>query len=476
MERLAGECPKLNQADSTGGLAEVSRKKNKMWLAIRIRGLMKCWEALAFLAGSWLIILLIFTVSFSKEPEKHIKVIRIEESINPGTAAFLERGTQQAVQDEAALLVVELDTPGGLVTSMRTMVKTIMNAPVPVAVFVSPSGAQAASAGVFVVLAADIAAMAPGTNIGAAHPVVAGGKEMDETMDTKVVNDLVAFIKSIATRRGRNAEWAEEAVRKSVSVTAEEALKLKVIDLVARDMDDLLDKLEGWPVQTKEGEKKLAFKGFPVQRVQENLRDKILKTVSNPNIAYLLMLIGLAGLYFELSHPGTIFPGVIGGIALILAFYAFQTLSVNYAGVLLILLGAVLFLLEIKVTSYGLLSIGGVICLTLGSIMLFNTGAPGLQISWSVLIPAVAVISGFFITVALLAVRAHMAKPRTGYGALIGEIAVAKEPLAPDGKVFVHGELWNATSDEIVPEGGRVEVMEVENLWLKVRKIGDTKH
>jgi membrane-bound serine protease (ClpP class) len=355
------------------------------------------------------------------------------------------------------------------------MIKTIMNAPIPVVVFVSPSGAQAASAGVFVVMAADIAAMAPGTNIGAAHPVVAGGKDMDETMDTKVVNDLVAFIKSIATRRGRNAEWAEEAVRKSVSITAEEALKLKVIDLVAKDVDDLLAKLEGWPVQTKEGEKKLALKGFPQETVEENLRDRILKTISNPNIAYLLMLIGMAGLYFELSHPGAIFPGVIGGISLILAFYAFQTLSVNYAGVLLILLGAVLFLLEIKVTSYGLLSVGGIVCLTLGSIMLFNTGTPGLRISWSVLIPAVLVISGFFITVALLAVRAHMAQPRTGYQGLIGQIAVAKESLAPDGKVFVHGELWNATSEDIVPEGSRVEVIGVENLWLKVRKIGDTK-
>ena len=430
---------------------------------------------LTVLVGSVLIVLLLCSLPLSLAGNKHIKVLRIEESINPGTAAFLARGAKQAVEEDAVLLVVELDTPGGLVTSMRTMIKTIMNAPIPVVVFVSPSGAQAASAGVFLVMAADIAAMAPGTNIGAAHPVVAGGKDMDETMDTKVVNDLVAFIKSIANRRGRNAEWAEEAVRKSVSITAEEALKLKVIDLVATDMDELLLKLEGWPVQTKEGEKKLALKGLPVEIVQENLRDRILQTISNPNIAYLLRLIGMAGLYFELSHPGTIFPGVVGGISLILAFYAFQTLSVNYAGVLLIILGAILFLLEIKVTSYGLLSIGGVVCLTLGSIMLFNTGTPGLRVSWSVLIPAVLVISGFFATVAFLAVQAHMARPRTGDQGLIGEIAVAKEPLAPEGKVFVHGELWNATSDDIVPVGAKVEVIEVENLWLKVRKIGDTK-
>lgn len=428
-----------------------------------------------FLVGSFLIFLMTGNISLSAATGKHVSVIRIEESINPGTAAFLARGTQQAVEDEAVLIVLQLDTPGGLVSSMRTMVKTIMNSPVPVVVYVSPSGAQAASAGVFVVMAADVAAMAPGTNIGAAHPVVAGGKEMDETMNTKMVNDLVAFIKSIASKRGRNADWAEEAVRKSVSITAEEALKLNVVDLIAKDMDDLLLKLEGWPVQTKEGEKKLALKGVSIERVQENLRDKILKTISNPNIAYILMLIGLAGLYFELSHPGAIFPGVIGGISLILAFYAFQTLSVNYAGLLLILLGAILFLLEIKVTSYGLLSIGGVICLTLGSIMLFNTGNTGLRVSWSVLIPAVLVISGFFMAVAFLALRAHMAKPRTGYQGLIGEIAVAKESLAPEGKVFVHGELWNATSEDIVPVGTRVEIIGVENLLLKVRKIGDTK-
>ena len=428
-----------------------------------------------FLVGSFLIFLMTCNISHSAATGSHVTVIRIEESINPGTAAFLARGTQQAVEDGAVLIVLELDTPGGLVSSMRTMVKTIMNSPIPVVVYVSPSGAQAASAGVFVVMAADVAAMAPGTNIGAAHPVVAGGKEMDETMNTKMVNDLVAFIKSIANRRGRNADWAEEAVRKSVSITAKEALKLNVIDLIAKDMDDLLLKLEGWPVQTKEGEKKLALKGVSIERVQENLRDKILKTISNPNIAYILMLIGLAGLYFELSHPGAIFPGVIGGISLILAFYAFQTLSVNYAGLLLILLGAILFLLEIKVTSYGLLSIGGVICLTLGSIMLFNTGNTGLRVSWSVLIPAVLVISGFFMAVAFLAVRAHMAKPRTGYQGLIGEVAVAKEPLAPEGKVFVHGELWNATCEDIVPVGTRVEIIGVENLLLKVRKIGDTK-
>lgn len=441
----------------------------------RIEICTRSWGVLWLLGGLCLVFLLTYAVPSSLAADKQIKLIRIEESINPGTAAFLARGTRHAVEDEAVLLIVQLDTPGGLVSSMRTMVKTIMNTPIPVVVFVSPSGAQAASAGVFVVMAADVAAMAPGTNIGAAHPVVAGGKEMDETMDTKVVNDLVAFIKSIATKRGRNAEWAEEAVRKSVSVTADEALRLKVIDLIARDTDDLLLKLEGWIVQTKMGEKKLALKGLPTETVQENLRDKILKTISNPNIAYLLMLIGLAGLYFELSHPGAIFPGVIGGISLILAFYAFQTLSVNYAGVLLIILGAILFLLEIKITSYGLLSIGGVICLTLGSIMLFNTGATGLRISWSVLIPAVAAISGFFIAVAFLAVRAHMARPRTGYQGLIGEIAVTKEPLAPDGKVFVHGELWNATSEEIVPAGARVEVIGVENLWLKVRKIGGRK-
>jgi membrane-bound serine protease (ClpP class) len=431
------------------------------------------WGILITLGASWLFIQFVCLPAVSRAADGHIKVIRIEESINPGTAHFLARGVDQAVDDEAALVLVELDTPGGLVSSMRTMVKTIMNAPIPVAVYVAPGGAQAASAGVFVVMAADIAAMAPGTNIGAAHPVVGSGKEMDETMDTKVVNDLAAFIKSIAAKRGRNAEWAEEAVRKSVSVTAEEALELKVIDLIAQDTEDLLGKLEGWSVKTKDGETTLELKGLPTQEVEENLRDRVLKTISNPNIAYILMLIGLAGLYFELSHPGVIFPGVIGGISLILAFYAFQTLSVNYAGVLLILMGAILFIVEVKVASYGLLSLGGVICLTLGSIMLFDTEGTGLRLSWSVMVPAVLMISGFFITVALLAVRVHMAKPRTGTQGLIGEIAETKEALAPEGKVFIRGELWNAASDEVIPAGAKVEVVGVENLWLKVRKIGD---
>ena len=406
---------------------------------------------------------------------KHIKVLAIEESINPGTAHFLARGVKQAEEDGAPLLIIQLDTPGGLVTSMRTMVKTIMNSQVPVAVFVGPSGAQAASAGVFVTIAADIAAMAPGTNIGAAHPVAGMGKDMDKTMDTKVVNDLAAFIKGIADQRGRNVEWAEEAVRQSVSVTAEEALQLKVIDLIARDVDDLVAKLDGWPVRTKEGEKKLALKGIPMQHVEENLRDKVLKTIGNPNIAYLLMLLGLAGLYFELSHPGAVFPGVIGGISLILAFYALQALSVNYAGVLLIILGAILFLLEIKVASYGLLSVGGITCLILGSIMLFDTEGSGVRVAWSVLIPSVAVISGFFIGVATLAMRAYLSRPRTGHEALIGEIALTKEALAPQGKVFVHGELWNAVADNTIPAGTQVEVVGVENLWLKVRRIGDTR-
>jgi membrane-bound serine protease (ClpP class) len=447
-----------------------------MGSAARLKGSAIWPPALLLFMGLSLVILLAAAPLGSTAAGKHITFITIDDTINPGTAHFLSRGALQAEDDGAELLIIQLDTPGGLVSSMRTMVKTIMNSPVPVAVFVAPSGAQAASAGVFVTIAADIAAMAPGTNIGAAHPVVAGGKDMEKTMDTKVVNDLVAFIKSIAGRRGRNVEWAEEAVRKSVSVTAEEALKLKVIDVVARDVDDLVAKLEGWTVQTKDGTKKLAVKGLPIVRVKENLRDRVLKTVGNPNIAYLLMLLGLAGLYFELSHPGTVFPGVIGGISLILAFYAFQALSVNYAGVLLILLGALLFLLEIKITSYGLLSIGGVICLTLGSIMLFDTETSGMSISWTVLVPAVLVISLFFIGVAMLVVRAQMAKPRMGAAALIGERAVTKEALAPTGKVFVHGELWNAISEDPIPAGVQVEVVAVENLWLKVRRIGDTKH
>lgn len=397
-----------------------------------------------------------------------IYIIRISDAISPGIADFITKSITKAENEKAACLIMELDTPGGLAESMRKIVMAIYAADLPVVVYVSPSGARAASAGVMITMAADIAAMAPGTNIGAAHPVTAGGKEIDETMTEKVTNDMVAYVKSIAEKKGRNAEWAEKAVRESVSVTENEALEKNIIDLVASDMDDLIRQIDGREI---EGKEKLQLKYAKREILQETLRTKILKTISNPNIAYILMMIGLAGLYFELSHPGAIFPGVIGGIALILAFFSFQALPVNYAGILLIVLAIVFFIMEMKITSYGLLSIAGVVSLLLGSLMLFEGKGTQSQLSWQVLIPTMAIVSIFFIVVAGLAFRAQIATPKTGDKGIIGEIGIVKNKIALEGKVFVHGELWHAKAKEPIAEGAKVRVVKIENLILEVEPM-----
>jgi membrane-bound serine protease (ClpP class) len=335
---------------------------------------------------------------------------------------------------------------------------------------VSPSGARAASAGVFITLASDIAAMAPGTNIGAAHPVAMGGK-MDRTMTEKVTNDAVAYIESIAEKKGRNVKWATQAVKESVSITETEALKIKIVDLIAKNMDDLLAKIDGKTVEKSRRTFKLATKGAKINMVEMGFRERFLATLSNPNIAYILMMIGLVGLYFELSNPGAIFPGVIGGICLILAFFAFRSLPVNYAGVLLILLGIILFIAEIKIASYGLLTVGGVISLALGSIMLFESPFPYLRASLAVILPTVAVTAAFFILAVTMTIKAHLAKPATGAEGLRGEIGIAITRIAPEGKVFVHGEIWNAYADGTIEEGQKIRVLKAEGLKLKVEKL-----
>jgi len=399
-----------------------------------------------------------------------VYVVKVAGTVNPGLAEFMIRSLETSSREGAACLVIQLDTPGGLALSMRSIVMAMLASEIPVVVYVSPSGARAASAGVMITLAADIAAMAPGTNIGAAHPVNLGQKEMDKAMAEKVVNDMVAYTKSISEKRGRNSEWAEKAIRDSVSVTEKEALDLKVIDLIAKDLDDLIEKIDGRELKEKGT---LRTRGVKRVVLTESLRDKILKTLSDPNIAYLLMMIGMAGLYFELSHPGAIFPGVIGAISLILAFFAFQTLPVNYAGILLIVVALILFILEMKVTSYGLLSLGGIISLFLGSLMLFegDGGAPEMRLSWRVLIPTVIMVSGFFMVVAGLVFRSQISKPRTGDKGLIGEVGVVKERLAPRGKVFVHGELWNAEAPELIEAGANVRVIGMDHLVLKVEEV-----
>ena len=399
-----------------------------------------------------------------------VMVLHVDSVINPVTAEFIDENIKKAATRDAALVVVQLDTPGGLDTAMREIVKSILNSPTPVAVYVAPSGARAASAGVFITMAADVAAMAPGTNIGAAHPVAMGGKDMGDEMAKKVENDAVAYIQSIAARRNRNAQWAEQAVRKSVSIPAEEALRLDVIDLVAKDLDDLLGQLQGGTLLRDSGQVVLDVMGRPVEHVEMGWRQRVLNALSNPNVAYILLMIGLAGLYFELAHPGAIFPGVVGGISLILAFYALHTLPINYAGVMLILLGIVFFIAELKVSSYGLLTLAGVVSLTLGSLMLFNAPGAYQKLAWKVLIPTVLAVSGFFAVVATLAFKAYMRKPVAGSRGMIGERGSAMSRIAPQGKVFVHGEIWDALSEEVIEQGERVEVTGIEGLTLKVRR------
>ncbi|MDF1590009.1 MAG: nodulation protein NfeD [Desulfobacterales bacterium] len=403
---------------------------------------------------------------FTRQPE--VYVIRVSSAISPGTADYLKKGILQAAEDQAALIIIELDTPGGLAESMRNIEMAILGSLVPVAVYVAPAGARAASAGVMITMAADIAAMAPGTNIGAAHPVGIGGKKIDKTMADKVVNDMVAHAKSVAEKRGRNAAWVEKAIRESVSVTETEALKENIIDVIATDMDDLIRQING---RTISGKGVLKLDGAKTTVLEEGLRTKILKTISDPNIAYILMMIGIAGIYFELSHPGAIFPGVIGAVSLVLAFFAFQTLPVNYAGFLLILLAVVFFIMEMKITSYGLLSVAGVLSFLLGSIMLFEGASPELRVAWRVMLPTLALVCGFFVVVAGLVFKSQTSRPRTGSEGLVGETGVVKERLEPEGKVQVHGELWKARSAEPIGIGVSVRVVKVENLIIEVEPL-----
>lgn len=393
-------------------------------------------------------------------------------SVNPGLADFIIEGISKAERHKAEALIILLDTPGGLEASMRKICQAIVNAKVPVIVYVTPKGARAASAGVFITIAAHAAAMAPGTNIGAAHPVSIGVGKMDKTMAEKVVNDMVAFGRSLAKERGRNADWVEKAVRKSVSIDAEEAKRLKVIEVIAENLDDLLKQTNNMPVKVGDKTVRLKTLGVPVKEIEESLSTRILRHIADPNIAFILMMIGLAGLYFELAHPGAVLPGVVGALSLLLAFYAFQTLPVNYIGLLLILLSFVFFVLEVYVTSFGLLTVGGIISLVLGSMMLFRGGGPGMEIAWRVLIPTVAAVVVFFIAIAGLVVRSQLRRSMTGSAGLIGERGTAHTDISGEGgQVFVHGEYWQAMSREPIAKGEAVEVEEVLGLKIRVRRV-----
>lgn len=416
------------------------------------------------------ILLLSGMYGLSLSAQKRIYVAKYDGIINPVAGEYIEQVIKKANDDDVTALLIELDTPGGLDESMRDIVKDISNSAVPVIVYVSPAGARAASAGVFITLSAHIAAMAPGTNIGAAHPVALGGGQMDEEMRKKVENDAAAYIKSIAGKRGRNEEWAEDAVRKSVSITEKEALKLKVIDIVAENREELLKSINGHEVTTTSGKIKLETTGVVSEQMPMGLRLRILNTLSNPNVAYILMIIGIYGLFFELASPGAILPGVVGAICLILAFYAFQTLPVNYAGLLLIIFGIILFIAEVKIISYGMLTVAGVISMILGSIMLMKTDIPFLRISWAVILPAALFTALFFAVVIGMAVKAHKRQPVTGTEGLIGELGEAFTDIDLEGKAFIHGEIWDARSDEPIKKGERVEIVGTDRMAVIVKR------
>ena len=397
--------------------------------------------------------------------------VRVEAAIGPASRNFIGRAVDAAEERGAACLVIELDTPGGLDDSMRDIIKRILASDVPVVVYVAPSGSRAASAGFYILQAAHVAAMAPGTNTGAAHPVPMGGGEADPTMQEKIENDAASFARSLAQRRGRNVEWAESAVRESESVSAQEALDKNVIDWVAPGLDSLLAAIDSVTVETLSGRHVLGTRGARVETISMGWRDRVLSTIANPNVAYLLLMLGTMGLAMELWNPGAIFPGVVGAIALLLAFFALQVLPVSHAGLLLLLVGVILLILEIKVTSYGALTIGGVTSLTLGSILLFESPGAMFRVSWWVLVPAVLGTTLFLLFVVGKGLGAQRRKPVTGPEGLVGEHGRADSALAVGGgRVFVHGEYWNARSDEPIESGTPVVVEAVEGNVLHVRR------
>jgi len=410
------------------------------------------------------------TPSWAARP---VSVIDIDGAITPITVRLLAAAIERAQAEGSQALVVQLNTPGGLERSMRSMVQSILNSEIPIIVYVAPTGARAASAGVFLTMAAHVAAMAPATNMGAAHPVAVGG-QMDKEMLKKVENDAAAFARTLAVERGRNAEWMEKAVRSSVSVTEREALKLKVIDLIADRLPDLLEKIDGRVVKTKRGAVTLETKGAPVKVIDIRFRDRFLALITDPNIAYILMMVGMLGIFFELSNPGVVLPGVIGGISLILAFFAFQSLPINWAGLLLILFGVALLIAEIKIASHGVLTIGGVVSMVLGSFMLYEAPEAGFRVSWTVILPTVGASAGLVVWAVSAGVRAMMRPPTTGAAGMIGQHAVVRATLDPEGQVQLDGELWRAVAEDApVPAGETVRVTGVDGLTLRVSRAAN---
>jgi len=422
----------------------------------------------------FLILISIFSCSLKENyttPNSSIYLLQLNGMINPITSQYVIGGIEDAEAEEAECLILQLDTPGGLDTSMRDIIKKMLNSTIPIIVYVSPPGARAASAGVFITLASNIAAMAPGTNIGAAHPVALGEGEIDEEMKAKMENDAAAYIKSIAEKRGRNPQWAEKAVRESVSITEQEAIEQGVIEFIANDVEELIEIIDGVRVTTASETRVLKTKNAEIIPINMTFKDLFLHSLTNPNIAYILLFLGIYGILGEFSNPGSFFPGIVGGISLILAFVAFQSIPINYGGLLLIIFGIILFVIEVYTPTFGLLTAGGVTSLILGSFMLSKSTAPFLRISLGLIISMSIATAAFFIFALSKGIRIQWKKPVTGREGLIGKIGVTKTILNPEGTIFIHGERWQASTDgKIIKEGEEVEVLEVRGLQLTVKQ------
>ncbi len=435
-------------------------------MRVRAKRLARLALPLALLAGG------LAAIGQEGEDSPEVVHVQVDSIIHPVSVQFMIEAIEEAETTAADALVIELSTPGGLVESMHKLLPRMLESRVPIVVYVSPSGSRAASAGFFILMAADLAAMAPSTNTGAAATISGDGSDIEGTLGEKIEQDALATIRSLATRNGRNVELAEAAVRESRSYTADEALEGGLIDVIVPNLPALLEEIDGREVAGPDDAKRtLRTADASVRELEMSAFQRFLATIAHPNIAYILMTLGGLGLYFELSNPGAILPGVVGGICLILAFFALSVLPVNYAGIALILLALIFFIAEVKVVSFGLLTVAGVISLVIGSLMLFKSpdGAIGVSLDVILSVSLFAAVVVAFLT--FMVVRAHRQQVRTGVEGLVNERGVARTDLDPRGKVFVHGEIWDAVSADAVESGDPVAVEAVEGMLLRVRGL-----